>query len=107
MLANSVNHVALLGGEEIDITQRDPSCKFSVDLTAAQEVTFMSAVEAATLTTVGLVHGTAAGHKVLMWLPFVQRISPSLQDVSGKRLTSYEGRVTPSVGNDEMRVVFF
>lgn len=107
MLKNSVEHVALLGGETIEITQRDPSCNFQLELTAAQEVTFMTAVAAATLTSVGLVHGTVAGYKSLLWLPFVQRISPTKQDVSGKRMVGFEGRVTPSAGNDEARLVLF
>lgn len=107
MLKNTVEHVPLLGGETIEITQRDPSCSFQLELTAAQEVTFMTAVAAATLTSVGLVHGTTAGYKSLLWLPYVQRISPTKQDVSGKRMVGFEGRVTPSAGNDEARLVLF
>jgi hypothetical protein len=107
MLKNTVEYVPLLGGESIEITQRDPSCSFSLELTAAQEVTFMTAVEAATLTSIGLIHGTTAGYQSLLWLPFVQRINPQKQDVSGKRMVSFEGRVTPSAGNDEARIVLF
>lgn len=107
MLKNSVNHVPLLGGETIEITQREPSCNFQLELTAAQEVTFMSAVADATLTSVALVHGTVAGYKSLLFLPFVQRISPTKQDEQGKRMTAFEGRVVPSAGNDEARLVLF
>jgi hypothetical protein len=107
MLGNAVEHSALLGGESIEVTQRDPSCKFSAELTAAQEVTFMTAVEAATLTSIGLVHGTVAGYKSLLFLPYVQRISPTKEDLSGKRMVGFDGRVTPSAGNDEARLVLF
>lgn len=106
-LNNTVEHVPLLGGETIEITQRDPSCSFQLELTAAQEATFMTAVAAATLTSVGLVHGTTAGSKALLWLPYVQRISPTKQDQSGKRMVGFEGRVTASAGNDEARIVLF
>jgi len=106
-LNNTVDHIPLLGGESIDINNRDASCSFQLELTAAQEVTFHTAVEDATLTTVGLVHGTAAGYKSLLWLPFVQRTNPTKQDVSGKRMVQFEGRVIPSAGNDEARLVLF
>jgi hypothetical protein len=106
-LANTVEYVPLLGGETVEITQRDPSCSFQVELTAAQEVTFMTAVEAATLTSVGLVHGTTAGYKSLLWLPYVQRINPQKAEVAGKRLIRFDGRVVPSAGNDEARLVLF
>ncbi|MFC5498135.1 phage tail tube protein [Caenimonas terrae] len=107
MVNNKVDYDPLLGGESVEITDRQASCSFQLDLTAAQENTFMAAVEAATLTTVGLIHGTTGGNKVLMWLPFVQRINPQKQDQNGKRMVQFEGRVTPSAGNDELRLVLF
>lgn len=106
-LGNSVDYVPLIGGETVEITNRDASCKFSVELTAAQEVTFMTAIAAATLTTVGLVHGTVAGYKSLLWLPYVQRVNPQIADVGGKLMLSMDGRCVPSAGNDEARLVLF
>jgi hypothetical protein len=106
-LGNTVEYVPLLGGESVELTQRDASCKFQLDLTPAQEVTFLADVSAAALTTVGFVHGTSAGFKSLLWMPFVQKINPSKQDQSGKRMLGYDGRVVPSVGNDEFRLVLF
>ncbi|HEX2545659.1 MAG TPA: phage tail tube protein [Ramlibacter sp.] len=104
---NTVEHIPLLGGESVDITGRDASCSFQLDLTAAQEVTLMASVAAATLTSVGLVHGSTAGFKSLVFLPYVQPINPRKSEVSGKRMVSFDGRVTPSAGNDEMRIVTF
>lgn len=106
-LNNTVEHVPLLGGETIELTQRDPSCNFSLELTAAQEVTQEAAVADGTLTSIGLVHGTDAGYKVLLWLPYVQRINPRIEDLAGKFMLSMEGRVVPSAGNDEARLVLF
>lgn len=107
MLSNTVEYVGVLGGEAIEISQRDPSCKFALELTAAQEVTQMTAVAAATLTSVGLVHGTTAGYKSLLFLPYVQRINPTKQEVAGKRFIGFDGRVNNSAGNDEARLVLF
>lgn len=106
-LNNTVEHVPLLGGESIELTQREPSCSFSLELTAAQKVTVETAVTAGTLTSIGLVHGTEAGKKVLLWLPYVQRINLRSEDLAGKVMAGMEGRVVPSAGNDEARLVLF
>jgi hypothetical protein len=106
-LGNTVEHIPLLTGETIEITQRSASCKFNLDLTAAQEVTFQGYVENTTMNTIGIVHGTSAGYKSLLWLPSVQVINPSKVDVKGKRLLGYEGRCVPTSGNDEARLVLF
>lgn len=104
-LGNSVNFTALLGGETVDITQRAASGKVTLDLTAAQEVSLIGAVELATLQTLGMLHGTVANHKVLVWLPAVQLTNPQKADVNGKRMVSFDFRCTPSSGNDELRLI--
>jgi hypothetical protein len=102
---NRVDYVPLLGGQSVEIGDRDASCSFELELAAAQEVTLMGNVDSATLTSVGLVHGTTAGYKSLVFLPFVQLVSPNLSEQAGKRMVRFDGRVVPSAGNDEMRVV--
>lgn len=104
-VANAVNFTPLLGGETIDLTQRDITGAVQLDLTAAQEVTFMAAVKANTLDTLSLLHGTTAGYKVLIHAPSFQMINPSKQEVNGKRLIGYDIRCVPVIGNDELRIV--
>lgn len=105
-LGNSVNFTPMLGGETVDLTQRAVSGKVTLDLTAAQEATFMQVVELGTLQTVGLMHGTVANTtKAGIWLPGVQLINPQKTEVNGKRLISFDMRCTPLVGNDEIRVI--
>lgn len=104
---NKVEHIPLLGGESVEVTDRDASCKFQLALAAADEVTFMAQVAAASLTSVGIIHGTTAGYKSLVFLPFVQLINPQKVDVSGRRLIGFDGRVVPQVGDDELRLVLF
>jgi hypothetical protein len=106
-VGNAVNHTPLLGGESVDITDRSVSGRFSLDLTASQEVTFMAAVKAATLNSFGLIHGTATGNRVMLFAPAVQLINPQKADINGRRLISFESRFTPSTGNDELRVVVY
>lgn len=105
-LANSVNFTALLGGETVDLTDRAATGKCVLDLTAAQEVTLLTAVEAGTLQSVGVLHGTVANNKVGLWLPSVQLINPTKVDVNGKRMVGFDMRVLPSSsGNDEARLI--
>jgi hypothetical protein len=104
-IAHKVAHVPLLGGESHDITDRQATGKVNLDLTAAQEVSFMSTVRAATTQSVGLLHGTQAGFRGLVFMPVVQLINPSKQELEGRRLIGYDMRVNPSAGNDELRIV--
>ena len=105
MFGNSVNFNPLLGGEDVQISARSVTGKVTLDLTAAQEVTMMSNVESATLTSIGLQHGTVANQKLLLWLPSVQLTNPAKAEVNGKRLVSFDLRVLPVSGNDEVRLV--
>ena len=104
---NAVNHTPLLGGESVDITDRAPVAKFSLDLTAAAESTFGTNVKAATTQSIGFIHGTAAGYKVLVFAGQVQLTNWAKADVNGRRLISFDGRILPSTGNDELRIVTF
>lgn len=102
--ANAVSHTPLLGGETIDITDRAPVAKFALDLTAAQESTFGTAVKAATTYTLGLIHGTATGNRIAVFAPAVQLINWGKADVAGRRLITFDGRIMPSTGNDDLRI---
>lgn len=104
-LGLAVNHLPLLGGESIHISQREVTGSITLDLTAAQEVTLMGNVRDATLTSIGFVHGTVTGRKVLVFMPYCQLINPQKVDEQGKRLVSFDFRAVPTAGNDELRFV--
>lgn len=104
-IGNAVAHTPLLGGETVDISNRGVAGSVVLDLTAAQEVTFMAAVKANTLQSLGLMHGVTAGYKVMLFMPAVQLINPSKQDVNGKLMIGYDVRAVPSAGNDELKIV--
>lgn len=104
-LGNAVNYTPLLGGESVDISQRQVTGKILLDLTAAQEVTFMASVKANTLQSLGLMHGTTAGYKVMIFMPAAQLINPSKSEVNGKMMIGYDIRALPSSGNDELKIV--
>ena len=109
-LGNSVNFIDLLGtaaasGQSVEITQREMTGKISFELTAANEVTFMTTVKANTTQSLGLVHGTTAGYKMLVYAPTIQLINPKKEDINGRRLVGFDLRFLPSAGNDELKIV--
>jgi len=104
-LGNAVAYNPLLGGETVDVGNRAAKGKVVLDLTAAQEVSFMTTVKANTLQSLGLMHGVTSGAKVMLFLPAVQAINPSKVDVNGKLMVGYDLRALPVSGNDEVKLV--
>lgn len=102
---NTVNFAPLLTTEQVVLQDRDVKGSISLDLTAAQEVTMMTAVKANTLQGLGFVIGTATGNKIMLHMPQVQLINPKKEDFNGMRLIGFDLRVIPSAGNDELRIV--
>lgn len=105
---NAVQHTPLVGSETVDITDRSITGKFSLDLTAAQEVALTGDVKLATLSSMGMVHGTVAGNRVLVFSPSVQLTNPTKTEINGRRLITYDLRLVPDpagTGNDELRLV--
>lgn len=98
--------VPLLGTDSVDITGRSVSGHVDLDLTAAQEVAMIgTTVKGNGTQAISLVHGTAAGYKMMVHAPAGQFINPSKVDYNGRRLVGLDLRVIPSTGNDELRLV--
>jgi hypothetical protein len=99
---NAVQFTPLLGADYVDITGREVTGSLQLDLTAAQEVTFITSVKGNTLQSISLEHGTAEGAIVGVFLTAAQLINPSKQDANGRRLIGYDLRSVPSAGNDDL-----
>lgn len=104
-LGASANFIPLVGGESVDITGREATGRLMLDLSAAQEATFSTAVKANTLQSVGLTHGTAAGSTVVVWGTQAQFINWRKEEVQGRRMIGYDLRFVPASGDDELRLV--
>ncbi|MFM2056041.1 MAG: hypothetical protein RLY71_426 [Pseudomonadota bacterium] len=102
---NQVAFEPLLGGDSVQLSAREVTGSLELDLTAAQEVTFMGTVIANTLQSMSLLHGTTAGNQALVFLPSVQLINPKKVDKNGRRLIGFDFRALPVSGNDEVRLV--
>lgn len=104
-LGNTIARKAILGGQSVSITQRDVTGSCQLELTAAQEATFRTDINANTTTTLGFTHSTGAGVGIILHAPRVQRIDPSDVDYEGELHTGLNLRFVPSSGNDELRIV--
>jgi len=103
----NVQHTPLLGGESIDITAREASARFLLDLTAAQEATAMVGILNNATTSAGFEHGTTAGNKLLVYMPALRRFNPRKEEFNGRRLIGFDASVEPVSGNDELKIVAF
>jgi hypothetical protein len=105
-LGNDVKFTSMLGPcTGVDIYDRAATGSMQLDLDAAGEVAAFAAVNANTLTSVGLVHGSVAGARVVFFAPAVQRTNPTHQEYEGRVLLGFDLRLLPLVGNDELRIV--
>lgn len=105
---HTVNYTPLLSSDRVDISQREMTGSLQLDLTAANEVSFMATVKANTTQSLGLTIGTAAGNKIIIHTPAMQLTNPSKQELNGSRLIGYDLRFVPTAagsGNDEIRIV--
>lgn len=97
---------ALIGAETVDIMDRKISGDVELDLSAADDVTYMGYVKTNALASVGLIHGTTVGNKVGVFMPGVQLHTPSYVDMSGKLMNAYKMTVPPTgTGNNELRII--
>lgn len=104
-LSNKLSHIKMLGGEAVDIVERDVMGKMTVALSPADEVAWRSEINANALTSVGFNFGTATGRRVHLHAPSVQRVDPQMRDYEGRALMETELRCLPVEGNDELRVI--
>ncbi|MEN9923912.1 MAG: hypothetical protein RL268_38 [Pseudomonadota bacterium] len=104
-LGNEVKQIELLNGTAVDITNRMVTGSMQLELTTANEVSFFTDINAATLSSLSFEHGTTAGAKVLLFAPSVQRINPKRVDYEGRPHMTFDLRCLPSAGNDDLRIV--
>lgn len=88
-----------------DITDRGMTCAFELELTAAQEVTAVGDMLANSTTGLGFTINGAAGYKILIHAPAMQRTAVRKADRDGIRMLGFDGKLVPVSGNDELRIV--
>jgi len=105
-MGNEVKYIAMLGPcSGAEITNRAATGSLELDFDAAAEVAAYTAIEANTLTSLSMLHGTTAGAKVLVYAPAVQRTNPKYSEYEGRALISLDLGLNPLNGNDDLRIV--
>ena len=105
-IANDVQDLELATAETVAVYGRNPSAKLVADLGASAIVTQYTDMNAGTVKSIGLVHGTSAGNKVLVYAPVgvITGIDDSVQ--GNVILNSLDFTLQPtSAFNDELRIV--
>ncbi|RMD93357.1 MAG: hypothetical protein D6811_05125 [Alphaproteobacteria bacterium] len=103
-LGNTVSHKLVLNSEAIEITDRAVSGSLAVELSAGDEVSWMSDIRSGVAASIGFQHGSSAGNIVVLHAGSVQRRNPSVQDYQGNVLFGCDLTMMPSSGDDELTV---
>lgn len=105
-LGNTVSKTELIGAKRSVITDRNITGTIkTLDLTAAQEITMLALIPAATASSIGMLHGTTAGYKVLEFFPHARLLGHAYQDVDGIITSDFQFEAPPASGNDDARIV--
>lgn len=106
-LGNQVKHRDdVVGTEDVLITGRAPSGSVLIQAPLLAEKDYFTIAKNATLGSLFVTHGTAAGLRVRRALPSVQLKSPKYQDKDGVAAMAFDTRPLPTYGNDESFFIF-
>lgn len=105
-VANDLQHYLNTQREEVGIANRKITGKTSVLLTEAQELAWYTDIAALTTTTASFVHGPAAGRRLIVHGPKVQRADMDREDDRGRVNFATNLVYLPSAGNDDLKLIF-
>lgn len=101
-VANQVVYRNLVGTEDVQITDRQPAGSIEVEAVALATKDFWTIARTPTLSTLTLLHGTAAGYKVQIDAPLTQLINPEYTNRDQFTGLKMGTRFKPNAGNDEL-----
>lgn len=104
-LANTLTYRNLVGGEDVQITDRAPVGSIEIETPTVAGKDFWTAAKAGTLGALSITHGIVAGYKVKLDTPDLQLTNPEYADRDGVLSMKAGMRLVPSAaGNDELTV---
>lgn len=105
-VGNKVEHMELLGGERISITDRMVTGRMSTAVTATDEVVWRNEINGNVNTSLAFNWGLGTGERFTVFAPKVQRVDPQGEDYKGDVLLATELRLQPTAtGNDDFVLV--
>lgn len=105
-LANDVQKRVLSATEDVGIYDRAPKMSVTYDGTAAAEVAAHAAMKAGTIGSYGWQLGTTAGNIAMVHAAFAVPTGVSQEKDGSTIYVKQDFTLKPSVGNDELRIVF-
>lgn len=104
-LANVVNFQSLVGAERVNITDRKPTGRISMEAVLVATKDYWTNIQNATTGALALLHGTVLGNKVAIAAPNVQLLNPSYEDMDGVAMLNSDLILVPGgTGNDELTI---
>lgn len=103
-LNNEVVYRNLVGEESVQIVDRKPAGRVSIENVTVATKDFWSIARAGTKGALQLIHGTAAGAKVQLDAPAVQLLKPAVDEADGIQMLGMDLLLLPSAGNDELTI---
>lgn len=105
-LGNQVTRRELIGAKDAVLTDRAVTGTVkTLDLTAAQEVALLADIAADTAKSIGMLHGTTAGNKVLLFFTSARLLGLTPVNLEGVWTSDLAFEAPPLTGNDDMRIV--
>jgi len=102
-LGERVEHVPLLGGDQVEIVDREVTATFELQLTATEERSIhIDYVQTAAPVAISFTMGEVAGERLSIYAPTAQILNPKAADYQGLRLTGYDIRCLPVDGADDL-----
>ncbi|MBY0240758.1 MAG: hypothetical protein K2X55_15715 [Burkholderiaceae bacterium] len=105
-IANELVYRNVIGGKSVNITGRQPTGSFALELEAVSAKDWWTIVEKATLGALAVTHGKTAGNIVEVAAPKVQLLDPSFSESDGLTIVTFKLELQPNVGNDELLLTF-
>ncbi len=101
---NEVVYRNLIGEESVQIVDRKPAGRLTIEDVPVATKDFVGIARAGTKGTLQLIHGTTAGYKVQMDATSVQLLKPTVDAVDGIQMLGLDLLLLPSAGNDELTI---
>jgi len=103
--ANDVVYRNVVGSESVQIVDRTPAGKVTIEAPPLSTFNVFTTAKANTTGALQLVHGTVAGNIVQVDAPTVQLLSPNYGESDGIRTVEMDLSLIPSsVGDDEIKI---
>lgn len=105
-MANTLVYRNVIGGENISITDRQPTGAYAMELESVATKDWYTTIVNGVLGPLSVVHGKVPGNIVEVAAPKVQLLDPSFSESDGLAVISPKLDIQPNIGNDEVVLTF-